>query len=119
MSLMFSNISICALTYPFTAADSKLRAHTWFSQRYQIRHVLHEDATLELKFRFPSLVNQCLGGNLVLGLAKIDVLAAQKDRLEQIDMVLEEDKQMFDMHQRKHTIIPVSRHLCRWPSSRS
>ena len=76
------------LTYPFTATDGKLHAHTWFCQRHEIRHILHEDATLELKFRLAALVDERFRGELVLRLAEIDIFAAEEDGLEEVYVVL-------------------------------
>ena len=76
------------LTYPFTALNGKLHAHTWFCQRHEIRHILHENATFKLKFWLAALVDQRFGGELVLWLAEIDILATEQDRLEEVNMVL-------------------------------
>ena len=62
--------------------------HTWFCQRDQIRDVLHEDATFQLEFGLAALVDELLVGELVLGFAEVDVLAAEQDSFEEVDVVL-------------------------------
>lgn len=88
MSLRCYNISFWTSTYPFLALKRQLRAHTWFGQRNQVCHILHEDATLELKLGLATLVNQGFGGKLVLRLAEINVFATQQDCFEKIDVIL-------------------------------
>jgi hypothetical protein len=67
-----------------------MHAHTWFCQRHEIRHILHENATFELQLRFAALIHQWFGGELVFRFAEVDVLAAKQDRLEEVDVVLRE-----------------------------
>ena len=50
---------------------------TLLGQGDQIRHVLHEDPPLELKFGLATLVDELLVGELVLRLAKVNVFAAK------------------------------------------
>ena len=49
---------------------------------------MHKDTTFELKFRLAALVNQRLAFHLVLGLGGINILAAEEDVVEEVDMVL-------------------------------
>ena len=62
--------------------------HTWFSKADQIRDVLHEDAAFELQLRLAPLVDELFVGEFVLGLAEVDVLAAEQYRFEEVDVVL-------------------------------
>ena len=62
--------------------------HTWLGQGDQICHILHEDAPLELQFWLAAFVHQLLVAELVLGLAKVDVFAAEEDGFEEVDVIL-------------------------------
>ena len=45
-------------TYPFTASNHDVDGiHTWFTQRDQIRHILHENATLKLELGLATFVD--------------------------------------------------------------
>lgn len=54
------------------------------TQGHNVRDILHEYTTLQLKLWFPLLVNQWLvfGQHFILRLVRIDRLAAQQDALE-------------------------------------
>jgi hypothetical protein len=67
-----------------------VHAHTWFSQRHEIRHILHEDATFELQFRLATLIHERFGGELVFWFAEIDVLATEQNCFEEVNVVLRE-----------------------------
>ena len=78
-------------TYPFLTADFEVSVgiiHTWLGQGEQVRHVLHEDAPLQLQLGFAALVDELFVGEFVLGLAEVDVLAAKQDGFEKVDVVL-------------------------------
>lgn len=64
-------------------------AHTWLGQRNQISHILHEYAALELQLGLALVIDKALLRQLILGLVDVNVLAAKKDRLEEVDVVLQ------------------------------
>lgn len=47
-------------TYPYITPDGEMVCHTCFAKGHKIRHVLHENASLELQLWFSSLVNELL-----------------------------------------------------------
>ena len=51
---------------------------------------MHEDAPFELQLGLAALVNELLVREFVLGLAQINVLAAEKDCLKEVDVILRE-----------------------------
>lgn len=77
-----------SITYPLTAPDGNMFP-TWFGQRHQIRNILHEDSTLKLEFRLAPYSGRFADAHFVLGLIRVDILAAKKDGLEEVDMVLQ------------------------------
>lgn len=95
-----------------------MHAHTWFCQRHEIRHILHEDATFKLQLRLATLVHEWFGGEFVLRLAEIDVLAAKQYRLKEVDVVLQTGLAFISAAYNSDGL-PVFRHLCRWPGSHS
>lgn len=70
-----------SVTYPLTAPDGDMFP-TWFSQRHQIRDILHEYSTLELEFRFAPYARRFADTHLVFSLVRVDILATKKDGLE-------------------------------------
>lgn len=63
--------------------------HTWFGQRHEIGHILHENSALKLQLGLSSGICEVLGVELVLRLVDVDVLTTQQDRFEKIHMVLD------------------------------
>lgn len=61
---------------------------TWFCEGDEVGDVLHEDAAFELEFRFAAFVDELFVGELVLGFGEVNVLAAEEDGFEEVDMVL-------------------------------
>jgi len=61
---------------------------TWFLQRDGFGDILHEDAALELQLRLSVFGDERPCRHFVLGLVDVNLLAAEQDHLEEVDLVL-------------------------------
>ncbi len=81
------------LSMPVSASSNSEygdRERTSFDQGQDVSHILHEDSTLELQLWFPFCVYNSFATpeHLILGLVRIDLLAAKQDPLKKINLVL-------------------------------